>query len=145
MENENGMLRFFNSGLKNTKARIKIIELLENNRRLLTTKEIHKRLLKAKLRINLSTVYRTLDKMVENKLVNRVTIENEKQALYEYNRNEHHHFLVCKACNKIYPIYECPLDEYEKKLKAETGFTVTGHHIEFYGYCRDCQKLINEE
>lgn len=141
MTKENFIEKIFNADLKKTKYRVSIIELLSKTEKLLSAQDIHKTLIKQKIRINLSTVYRTVDKLVENKIINKVNLENETHAMYEYNRHKHHHFLICQNCNKIVPIYECPIEDYESKLKAESGFEIIGHRIEFYGICEDCKKL----
>jgi Fur family ferric uptake transcriptional regulator len=130
------------AGLKKTKFRMNIIDLLEKNETLLSAQEIYNELHHKDVSINLSTVYRTLDKLVEADIINKVALEQEKQILYEFNRDEHHHFLICKSCNKIQPIYRCPLHDYEEKLMSETGFKITSHKIEFYGYCKDCQEKM---
>jgi len=135
--------RIIGAGLKNTKYRVILIEHLSKTEKLLSAKEIYKQLSKKHIAINLSTVYRTLDVLVDNNIFNRVTIEGEKQSRYEYNRDIHHHFLICRGCNKIIPIYDCPLEVYEERLQAESGFQITGHRVEFYGFCDDCKKNLD--
>jgi Fur family ferric uptake transcriptional regulator len=142
MVKKNIIQRIVDAGLKKTDNRVNIIDLLENSKDLLSAQTIFEMLRKDDLKINLSTVYRTLDKLTENGIINKIDLEAEKQSLYEYNRDEHHHFLVCKNCNKIETIYHCPIHEYEEQLKKETDFIITGHKIEFYGYCNDCQKTM---
>ncbi len=142
MTKERMVNRIIGAGLKNTKYRVNIIEMLSKTDELVSAQEIYNRLLKKSIFINLSTVYRTLDILVDNKILNRVTIEGEKQSFYEYNRDIHHHFLICRGCNKIIPIYDCPLEDYEQKLKSESGFVITGHRVEFYGYCDECRKNL---
>lgn len=132
--------KILNAGLKNTKHRIVLIELLSKSDELLSAQEIYHQLAKKHIGINLSTVYRTLDVLVESKIINRVMIEGEKQAFYEYNSDVHHHFLICRGCNKIISIYSCPLDDYERKLEEESGFHITGHRVEFFGYCSECKQ-----
>lgn len=140
MKRETLKNRILNAGLKNTKYRVDVIELLSKTDGLLSAQEIHKRLIKKGRNINLSTVYRALDVLEENQIINRVTLENEKQALYEYSKDKHHHFMICNNCNKITPIYYCPMEEYENQIRKTTGFNVTGHNVIFYGICKECQK-----
>lgn len=141
MQKENFIDKILNAGLKNTKYRLSIIELLSDSKKLLTAHNIQEELLKKKIKINISTVYRTVDKLVETKILNRVNLENEKNAMYEYNREKHHHFLICENCNKIVPIFSCPIEKYELELEKKTGFKIKGHKIEFYGICEDCQNI----
>ena len=130
------------AGLKKTKIRMNIIDLLEKSHQLLSAQDIYNRFYEKDDSMNLSTVYRTLDKLVDAKIINKISLEQKKEVLYEFNRDEHHHFLICKSCNKIEPIYGCPLHDYEAQLMKDTGFKITAHKIEFYGYCKDCQKHI---
>jgi len=143
MEKKRIINKITQAGLKNTKYRVNIISLLEKASTLLSAQDIHELLIKNKIKVNLSTVYRTLDKLTENDIINKVELEQEKQSLYEYNREEHHHFIICKNCNKIETIYNCPLHDYEQQVMKESGFQITGHKIEFYGYCKECQDLMN--
>ena len=140
MEKKNIVKKLLESGLKKTKYRVSIIDLLAHSEQLLSAQDIYDILKKKKINVNLSTVYRTLDKLTESHIINRVDIEKEKQTLYEFNREEHHHFLICKECNKIETIYHCPLHDYEEELMKASGFIITSHKIEFYGLCKECQK-----
>ncbi len=128
------------AGLKNTKYRVEIIDLLNKSDKLLSAHDIHSILSENECTINLSTVYRTLDKLVEFKIINKLFIDKDSQAMYEYNKNEHHHLIICQSCNKIMSVYNCPLEEFQKEVEERTGFEVIGHKIEFYGYCEKCKK-----
>jgi len=141
MSKEGLINKILGAGLKNTKYRVNIIELLSKTEELLSAQEIYKRLIKKHIRINLSTVYRTLDILVDNQILSKVTLDGEKQAFYEYNRDIHHHFLICRGCSKIIPVFDCPLHDYEEKLSKESGFIITGHRVEFYGYCEECKTI----
>ena len=143
MNKRNIIKKILDAGLKKTKYRVNIIDLLQKSDDLLSADAIHKKLLNKNKSIDLSTVYRTLDKLTKNKIINKIELENESHSLYEYNREEHHHFIVCKKCNKIERIYNCPLKEYEDKVQSNSDFLITGHKIEFYGYCKSCQKKLN--
>ncbi len=142
MDKTNIIEKITEAGLKNTKPRRNIIDLLESNDDLLSAQQIYDKLREDNVHMNLSTVYRSLDKLTEHNIINKVILEKEKQALYEYNREVHHHFLICKNCNKIKTIYNCPLENYETELQNTTNFLITGHKIEFYGYCKTCQKKL---
>lgn len=144
MTKENFVKKISNAGLKNTKYRVKIIQMISESKSLLSAQDIYQSLIKGKNNINLSTVYRTLDKLVETKIINRINFEKENQSLYEYNNNLHHHFLICKSCNKVIPIYSCPLENYEKKIENNYNFEILEHHVEFYGLCENCKEKLQK-
>ncbi len=133
------------SGLKNTKHRNSILEILENSRHPLTAEQIFVKLLSLKISINLSSVYRTLDTLISKGMLVKSTLSGDNKALFELNRQEHKHNLICFGCRKIIPVDGCPLAGYENLLKEKTGFDVTGHKLEIYGYCQDCQKKLNPD
>ncbi len=131
------------SGLKNTKHRIKILEILSESARPISADDIYAKLKDLDNMISLSTVYRSLEALATKDLVNKVSFENETKTTYEINRLVHHHFLVCIGCNKIITMDDCPIHEYEEEVSRTLGFHVVGHKLELYGYCPECAKKMN--
>lgn len=132
-----------NKGLKNTKHRISILELLEKSTQPLTADQIYLALVNHKISINLSTVYRVLNTLVENGLIIKTITVSEHKTLFELNSFEHKHHLVCMECKKITMVDECPFEEYETKLKEKMGYTILGHKLEIYGVCKSCREKEN--
>lgn len=128
------------SGLKNTRHRKAILDVLKLCGRPLTTEEIYNEMKDNDISVNMSTVYRALKSLSDKNLITKLVLSNETKTLYEINKKKHCHYLICLGCKKIVPIERCALDKgYEKDLKKETGFTVVGHNLEIYGYCPDCE------
>lgn len=127
-------------GLKNTKHRNSILEVIENIDQPITAEQIFLKLKERNTSINLSSVYRILDSLVSKGLVSKSSITGESKALFELNRLEHKHFLVCSGCKRMFSVNGCPLEEYEKKLQDELGFDITGHKLEIFGFCKECKQ-----
>lgn len=86
----------------------------------------------------LSTVYRVLEALVQKGVARKLSaMDGSGMALYELRRQGHKHYAVCVGCHKIMPMANCPMDEFTPKL-SDSGFRVTGHSVEVYGYCGDC-------
>lgn len=134
------------SGLKMTKQREKIIDILYQKAEPLTAEEIFINAKEDYPKIALTTVYRNLDALTENELVNK-TMYGDGTARYELISNEHvhRHMLICMECNTAVPLEHCPIHEIESGLKEKTGFQVTGHNLEIYGYCKDCGNKKNDK
>ena len=128
------------SGLKNTKHRTAILELLEQNDQPVTAEQLYAEMRSENVPVNLSTVYRTLDTLCEKELITKLTIEGGAKALFEFNNNLHRHHLICLGCKKILTIENCPLGDYEQKLAGKTHFSITGHKLDLYGFCPDCRR-----
>ncbi len=134
------------TGLKNTKRRAAILEILEVQVQPVTAEQIFFELSKLEIPTSLSTVYRELDSLVINQLALKLTINESNKALYEYNSMIHKHYLVCLCCKKMISIDICPLKTYEKNLEEQTHYIITDHKLSLYGYCPECQaKGLNKK
>ena len=122
-------------GYRITRQREAILKVLgEGDHHLLTAQELFEGILESQPGTNFSTVYRTLELLLQEGIVRKVELDREA-AYYElHNDEDHHHHLVCKECGNIQTTNFCPLD----KLKGEDGFIPVEHRFEIYGYCRDC-------
>jgi len=128
------------SGLKNTKHRCSLLEILFNESQPLNAEEIFFRIKEKTAEINLSTVYRNLEVLVNKGLVTKLTFPGDSKSLYEYNKMGHRHYIVCISCKKIMTIEHCPLQEYELSLEKETGFQINAHKLVMFGYCPECNR-----
>lgn len=127
------------NGLKNTPHRIRIMEVLESHDVPVSAQDIYARLKEDKVRISLSTVYRTLDKLVELDFVRKLSFTGEDSALFESIRKGHRHYLVCLKCRKKTVIDKCPIKDYQETLERESDFSIEGHKLAIYGYCPECK------
>jgi Fur family ferric uptake transcriptional regulator len=127
-------------GLKNTKTRALVLEILDHAQNPMTVDEIFLILKRNEPSINLSTVYRTMDTLVKKAIVIKATLMDDSKSRYEYNRMEHKHHLVCISCNRMIPVTGCPIDEYASALCNKEGFEPAGHRLEIYGVCSRCKK-----
>ncbi len=127
-------------GLKNTKHRNAILEVIENSNQPINAEQIFFELKENGISINLSSVYRILESLVSKNLLIKSNMTGSNKALYELNRCEHMHYLICSGCKKMFPVDGCPLEEYERQIEAKTGFQITGHKLEINGICKDCKQ-----
>ena len=126
----------FPATLRQTQQRESIYKFLDESSLPLTPEAIHEQL---KDKIDLSTVYRTLDVFHKAHVVHKLLLDNK---IYYYLASEDHkHFLICLACHHISEIHSCPFHVFEHKIEKETDFHVTYHPVELYGYCKECKKL----
>ena len=132
--------RLKSSGLKTTKSRKAILDILIRSDQPMAVEQIFLILKEKKIDINLSTVYRTLESLENKDLVTKISIMNDDRMLFEYNQLGHRHYLVCINCKKILTVQHCPLGPYERTLEDETHFSIIGHKLYLYGYCENCQK-----
>lgn len=131
---------FTSNGIKVTKQRELIFDALKHFDTPVTAEQLFLKLKSVDSLINLSTVYRSLNMFVEKKLAVESFIPEEKTSVFEINRMEHKHYLICINCKKVMAIDNCPVEEYEKSLEKTTGFDIKGHKLEIFGYCPECRR-----
>ena len=104
-------------GLKVTKHRNSLLEVLEIENQPLTAEDIFLKLKEQGISINLSSVYRILDTLADNNLIIKYVLGDTNKTFYEINTLKHKHHLVCTSCKKIFPLENCPLSKYESELE----------------------------
>ena len=127
---------------RNSKNRKAIIEILSSEKLPVTAEYIHMKLKEINPSASISTVYRSLDKLILNNLALKSIIMDSNKAKYEINRKSHTHYLICTNCKLMQPLNICPLNNLNPKLQNETGFKITGHKLEIYGTCKDCNNKL---
>ncbi|MCD7836439.1 MAG: transcriptional repressor [Lachnospiraceae bacterium] len=138
-------------GIKWTKQRKNVYRILYDANEPMTALEIYQCTLERQQSggYALSTIYRILSAFEERGLVIKAAYMDDNIVVYELDRGEHTHYAVCLSCHKRIPLQSCPFthihsagnqdkDGTDKSIE-ESGFMVTGHKLELYGYCKDCR------
>lgn len=137
---DNNKTLFQNNGIKNTKQRNYILDVLRGALNPLTAEQIYFQIHKIDENISLSTVYRTLDLLVEKEILVKTKIADDNKALYFIKGNQHTHHLICISCKGITTIDYCPIHQFEHTVSKENSFEITGHNLEIFGYCSKCKR-----
>ncbi len=122
-------------GVKRTRQREGVLEVLSHAEKPLSAMEICGRIEGGSAW--LSTVYRILELFEAKGIVNKISVLGSDMAAYELAGSTHKHYAVCLGCRKIVSMGECPVDHLSPNI-GEPGFHVTGHNLEVYGYCKNC-------
>lgn len=83
-----------------------------------------------------STVYRTLDRLVELEVV--TPIETAGGATTFHLPSVAHHHLVCDRCGRVTGAAPDLLDEVAERLRSEHGFDLRADAVTLPGRCVDC-------
>lgn len=90
-----------------------------------------------------TTVYRYLDKLVEEGLVRKYFIEEGKGACYQYADNNDscykHFHMKCTNCGELVHLTCEKLDEISKHVELNHNFTIDNYKTVFYGRCGVCE------
>ncbi|MBQ7644315.1 MAG: transcriptional repressor [Spirochaetales bacterium] len=127
----------------NTAARSRILGfLMENKDRTVNANDILKVLNDGGNEVNITTIYRYLDKLTESGQVMKYVAENGTRAVYQYVEHEHHceeHLhLQCTKCGAIIHLDCSFMDEIAEHISLEHGFQIQCKNSIIYGVCRNC-------
>lgn len=116
-----------------------VLFLLKQARKPLSVPELQFLLSKENLDPNKTTLYRMLEKLVEDGTVEALLLD-PKIMHYEFKTHHHHHFR-CQSCDGIAciddPDLEIKIHELEQKLQHQ-GFGVVEHSFSLMGKCKTC-------
>lgn len=88
-------------------------------------------------RVSLGTVYRNLDVLHEDGLINRLDLAGN-ETRYDGTLKPHSH-VRCTSCGRLADVYD-PAANLSDSVPAElAGYHVTGHRLEFRGICPACR------
>ena len=122
-------------GFRITPVRTRLLELLVKAKTPLAVFELQKSL---RLAANKTTLYRELEFLRENGIVQEVEFGDKKKR-YDIS-DRHHHHVVCVECKGVEDVdSKQDLDAVEKKIARQKGFKIINHSLEFFGLCAKCQ------
>lgn len=125
---------------RNTKQKQLVLSLLEGAERPLTAGEVFERAVRQNSGIAKSTVYRILASMLSRGEVSQGLLQNGESFFTVANGHGHLHYMICKGCSRMLNFPKCPLADMEREIAESSGFLVTDHSLQIYGYCEECQK-----
>jgi Fur family ferric uptake transcriptional regulator len=135
-------------GYRLTVPRQAILDVLSKTSQHLSAEDIYLAVHKVYPAIGLTTVYRTLELIVQTGMVFKFDF-GDGRARYELSEGPcsigHHHHLVCTGCGRITDYRDFIDEEIELLKQTEKGlsrkykFKITNHLIQFYGLCEKCQ------
>ena len=141
--------RFQQRGLRFTEPRRMILDVLSGTNEHLSAEDIYMRVHQQYPIMGLTTVYRTLDILEKMGVIAKFYFGDGRKR-YELVQNSqkpgHHHHMVCINCKQIIDYDDFVEEEVDLLKKVETAlarkhrFQITGHVIQFYGLCDECQR-----
>ena len=108
------------------KSDLKLIAVLERTGGFASAQELHQILRREGDGIGLTTVYRALQSLVDDKIVDLLRRE-DGEAIYRLCGDTHHHHLVCKSCGDTVEIEGGAIEKWAKTMAEEFGFREVGH------------------
>lgn len=123
---------------KLTRPRRVVLDIVTQADRHLTPAEVYRKAKSKYPHLGLTTVYRTLDLLVELGYIQRIHLDEGCHS-YASSARPHAHHLVCSVCGRAEEFTACELEPLMKSLRAKTGYEIDVHMLELMGRCPACQ------
>lgn len=92
-------------------------------------------------KIGLSTVYRRLQAMADDGLLDVVRV-SDGEATYRYCGpsldGRHHHHVVCRSCGRAEEVDSKAVERWATSVATGLGFVDVEHTVELFGVCAAC-------
>ena len=126
------------NGCRITGARRAVVETVQNSMRALTPVEVFDMAREKYRALGLVSVYRTLEKLEELHLIQRVHQPQGCQAFISASHG-HEHLLLCQNCGQVTFFEGDDLDALIKRISEKTGYQIHEHWLQLFGLCQACQ------
>lgn len=111
----------------------------------MTVSELQRGLDLQDIHIGMTTIYRTMDRLVSENLVRKYDLGNGKSACFEYlNEETRQHpgeyHLRCEDCGRLIHLHCDHMNAIIDHIQDGHGFSLDPARTVFYGVCAECQQ-----
>ncbi len=124
-----------------TKQGTLVLECFKKNKGVhLTIDDISSFLKNSGTPVGISTIYRQVQKLVDEAVVTKYNLDNESSCCYQYNGNncKMHFHLKCTVCMELIHASCEFMESVEGHIFSHHGFKVDNSRTVFYGICQSC-------
>jgi len=126
------------NGYRLTEARRAVIETIQESTRALSPVEVFDVARKKYSALGLVSVYRTLEKLEELHLIQRVHQPQGCQAFIAASEG-HQHLLLCQNCGRVTFFEGDDLSALIQSISKKTGYQIHEHWLQLFGLCESCK------
>jgi len=103
-----------------------------------SAERVHERVIAGQPRINLSTVYRALERLRDLGILSQIDL-GRQCAEFEIVGDRPHHHLVCRDCGRVIDLDHSYLAALDEPIRRDFGFEPILCHFAIFGLCRQCR------
>jgi len=126
---------------RNTRQLAMVWQAIKDDKSHPTADQVYERVRRKLPNISLATVYRNLQKLV---VLKKLQVLMLGRSQHFDPLVQHHQHFICEVCGHVFDV----LVESQRQIRpaklCEQGFTVTSHHLAFYGTCKGCSSLASK-
>jgi Fur family ferric uptake transcriptional regulator len=125
-------------GYRLTPQRMMVLAAIEGSANHISVEEIYSQIRARYPRVNISTVYRTLELLKGLGLVTEIDLGEGRVRYHSAEMGQHHH-LVCQRCGAIFGLDESLLSSLKNTLLQQYSFVADLRHLAIFGHCLNCR------
>ena len=138
MSAETWLKALSDNGYRLTGSRRAVVEIVGASSRAMTPLEVFDSARVTHSDLGLVTVYRTLEKLEELHLIQRVHQPSGCQAFITASEG-HQHMLLCQKCGQVTFFEGDDLESLINSISGKTGYLVREHWLQLFGLCINCR------
>ncbi|MEN8177705.1 MAG: Fur family transcriptional regulator [Pseudomonadota bacterium] len=128
------------TGVRLTELRRKVLELVWNSHRPVGAYDLLEQLAPSGRKAAPPTVYRSLDFLLEHKLIHRIDSLNAFIGCSQPGHEHDAQFFICKQCGEAAELIDPKIERTLVKDAKQLGFNIEKQTIEVTGLCNRCNK-----
>jgi len=140
LQKQNWLTQLQDQGYRITNPMKVIVDILSKSDHLLNPTEVYLQAKNINPKIGLVTVYRTIEKMEQSGLIDRVHMPDGCQSFFQ-SSDGHQHLLICTNCGRAEYFEGEDLNQFFQKIGERFGYQVRDHWLQLFGLCDKCQKI----
>lgn len=130
--------RLKQAGYKLTSVRQTVLNVIEQAGGHVTSTQVLDETARVDASIGRASVFRTLDLFTRLAIVRPTYVESSQTPSYVLMPDGHHHHVLCTNCSQLIEVDDCNLSALTYELEQRLNVKITGHLLEFYAICADC-------
>lgn len=123
-----------------TKLNQQILDMLNNSSGHLTAEDTFLLAKKKKIKVSMASIYRILNKLYDEGLINKVTIPGQVD-IFDKTKGSHEH-LLCDKCGKVLDINIKNIKGY---LEKNTNEKIDKYDLCIHYTCAECRKKAKNQ
>ncbi len=138
MNANNWLTSLSENGYRLTGSRRAVVEIVSASSRAMTPLEVFDSARANHPELGLVSVYRTLEKLEELHLIQRVHQPGGCQAFITTGQG-HQHLLLCQICGQVTFFEGDDLETLITSIATTTGYSIKEHWLQLFGVCANCR------
>lgn len=126
------------AGYRATGSRRAVVDAIARRHRPFSSADILEEIQAGSRTVGRATIFRTIDVLQDLGMLDRVE-DRDGGWGYVPCPQGHHHHAICSRCGLVVDLRGCDVERVAEREAVQVGFAITGHRLEYYGLCSDCQ------